>query len=112
MGRIAAELSDVVIVTSDNPRTEPPQQIITEIIPADDSPTGKPIIVHGPLSLGGCSVKGAYHRLSRTARLLRRSNDAFASSVRRNPSAPAANLSRTACKRSCSFSPGAASGGR
>ncbi len=32
MGRIAAELSDVVIVTSDNPRSEPPEQIIAEIM--------------------------------------------------------------------------------
>lgn len=38
MGRIAAELSDQVIVTSDNPRSENPQEIIREIlagIPAD-----------------------------------------------------------------------------
>jgi UDP-N-acetylmuramoyl-L-alanyl-D-glutamate--2,6-diaminopimelate ligase len=32
MGRIAAQLSDVVIVTSDNPRSEPPQRIIDEIV--------------------------------------------------------------------------------
>jgi UDP-N-acetylmuramoyl-L-alanyl-D-glutamate--2,6-diaminopimelate ligase len=32
MGRIAAQLSDVIIVTSDNPRSEPPQQIIEEIV--------------------------------------------------------------------------------
>ncbi len=32
MGRIAAQLSDLVIVTSDNPRSEPPQQIIDEIM--------------------------------------------------------------------------------
>ena len=32
MGRIAAQLSDLVIVTSDNPRSEPPQQIIDEIV--------------------------------------------------------------------------------
>ena len=32
MGRIAASLSDVVIVTSDNPRGEPPEQIIEEIL--------------------------------------------------------------------------------
>jgi UDP-N-acetylmuramoyl-L-alanyl-D-glutamate--2,6-diaminopimelate ligase len=32
MGRLAAELSDVVIVTSDNPRSEDPQRIITEIL--------------------------------------------------------------------------------
>lgn len=32
MGRIAAAHSDVVIVTSDNPRSEPPEQIIAEIL--------------------------------------------------------------------------------
>lgn len=32
MGRIAAELSDVVIITDDNPRTEDPEQIVDEIL--------------------------------------------------------------------------------
>ena len=32
MGRIASELADVVIVTSDNPRSEDPQAIIEEIV--------------------------------------------------------------------------------
>jgi UDP-N-acetylmuramoyl-L-alanyl-D-glutamate--2,6-diaminopimelate ligase len=32
MGRLAAELSDLAIVTSDNPRTEDPQAIIAEIV--------------------------------------------------------------------------------
>jgi UDP-N-acetylmuramoyl-L-alanyl-D-glutamate--2,6-diaminopimelate ligase len=32
MGRIASELADVAIVTSDNPRTEEPQAIIDEIL--------------------------------------------------------------------------------
>lgn len=32
MGRIAAELSDLVIVTSDNPRSEPPERIVDEIL--------------------------------------------------------------------------------
>ncbi len=32
MGRMATELSDVVIVTTDNPRTEPPEEIIKEIL--------------------------------------------------------------------------------
>ena len=31
MGRIAAQLSDLVIITSDNPRSEPPERIIEEI---------------------------------------------------------------------------------
>ena len=33
MGRIAAELADFVIVTSDNPRTEDPEAIIADILP-------------------------------------------------------------------------------
>jgi len=32
MGRIASELADIVIVTSDNPRGEDPQMIIDEIV--------------------------------------------------------------------------------
>jgi UDP-N-acetylmuramoyl-L-alanyl-D-glutamate--2,6-diaminopimelate ligase len=32
MGAIAAELADMVLVTSDNPRSEDPQQIIAEIM--------------------------------------------------------------------------------
>jgi UDP-N-acetylmuramoyl-L-alanyl-D-glutamate--2,6-diaminopimelate ligase len=32
MGRIAADLADVVYVTSDNPRTENPQQILDDIL--------------------------------------------------------------------------------
>lgn len=33
MGRVAAELSDVVLITSDNPRTEDPDKIIADILP-------------------------------------------------------------------------------
>ena len=33
MGRVAAESADYIIVTSDNPRTEPPEAIIAEILP-------------------------------------------------------------------------------
>ena len=32
MGRIAETMSDLLVVTSDNPRTEDPQQIITDIL--------------------------------------------------------------------------------
>jgi UDP-N-acetylmuramoyl-L-alanyl-D-glutamate--2,6-diaminopimelate ligase len=41
MGRIAAELADQAIVTSDNPRTEDPQRILEDIlagIPAGVNP--------------------------------------------------------------------------
>jgi UDP-N-acetylmuramoyl-L-alanyl-D-glutamate--2,6-diaminopimelate ligase len=33
MGKVAGELSDIVVVTSDNPRTEDPEFIIDEIEP-------------------------------------------------------------------------------
>lgn len=36
MGSIAAEMADVVVVTSDNPRTEDPQQIIADILSGID----------------------------------------------------------------------------
>jgi UDP-N-acetylmuramoyl-L-alanyl-D-glutamate--2,6-diaminopimelate ligase len=38
MGRIASELADVAIVTSDNPRTEDPDAIITEILEGVSGP--------------------------------------------------------------------------
>jgi UDP-N-acetylmuramoyl-L-alanyl-D-glutamate--2,6-diaminopimelate ligase len=38
MGKIATELADVTIVTSDNPRSEDPQQIITEIVVGTSGP--------------------------------------------------------------------------
>jgi UDP-N-acetylmuramoyl-L-alanyl-D-glutamate--2,6-diaminopimelate ligase len=44
MGAVAAKLSDLVIVTSDNPRTEPPGQIIEEIV-AGISKDAHPFIV-------------------------------------------------------------------
>ena len=37
MGKIAAELSDVVVVTSDNPRTEDPEEIIKDILVGIDA---------------------------------------------------------------------------
>jgi UDP-N-acetylmuramyl tripeptide synthase len=33
MGAIAARLSELAVVTSDNPRSEPPEAIIAEIVP-------------------------------------------------------------------------------
>ncbi len=45
MGEIAARLADVVIVTSDNPRSEDPDAIIAEIvagIPAGSGPAPAP----------------------------------------------------------------------
>jgi UDP-N-acetylmuramoyl-L-alanyl-D-glutamate--2,6-diaminopimelate ligase len=48
MGAVAARLSDLVIVTSDNPRSEDPVRIIDEIkrgivVPADRAPKGRPL---------------------------------------------------------------------
>src|SRR6185295_3973299 len=48
MGAVAARLSDVVIVTSDNPRSEDADQIIDEVkrgivMPADRAPKGQPL---------------------------------------------------------------------
>ena len=31
MGKVAADIADIAVITSDNPRTEPPQQIIDDI---------------------------------------------------------------------------------
>ncbi len=47
MGAVAARLSDLVVVTSDNPRSENPEQIIEEIkrgivMPADRTSTEEP----------------------------------------------------------------------
>lgn len=43
MGTIAASLSDLVVVTSDNPRTEPPMTIIEEIL-AGFPPEKRPLV--------------------------------------------------------------------
>ncbi|MGH9176233.1 MAG: UDP-N-acetylmuramoyl-L-alanyl-D-glutamate--2,6-diaminopimelate ligase, partial [Vicinamibacterales bacterium] len=49
MGMVAARLSDVVVITSDNPRSEEPQRIIDEIkrgIPAGSQPGGRAPEIH------------------------------------------------------------------
>jgi UDP-N-acetylmuramoyl-L-alanyl-D-glutamate--2,6-diaminopimelate ligase len=38
MGKLAAELADVAIITSDNPRSEDPEAIVAEIVAGADGP--------------------------------------------------------------------------
>jgi len=45
MARVAEQLADFVIVTSDNPRTEKPQDIINEIVAGFENPNSNKIIV-------------------------------------------------------------------
>jgi UDP-N-acetylmuramoyl-L-alanyl-D-glutamate--2,6-diaminopimelate ligase len=52
MGRIAAELADLVIITSDNPRSEPPDDILDEI-EAGVKRTGTPAFKPGGEPPGG-----------------------------------------------------------
>jgi UDP-N-acetylmuramoyl-L-alanyl-D-glutamate--2,6-diaminopimelate ligase len=45
MARVAEELADLVIVTSDNPRTEKPEDIISEIVTGFENPNSQRIII-------------------------------------------------------------------
>jgi UDP-N-acetylmuramoyl-L-alanyl-D-glutamate--2,6-diaminopimelate ligase len=71
MGAVAARLSDLVVITSDNPRSEDPEQIIEQIkrgivMPADRVPRGQP----GPKSTPYLAIvdrKAAIERAIRDA---------------------------------------------
>jgi UDP-N-acetylmuramoyl-L-alanyl-D-glutamate--2,6-diaminopimelate ligase len=45
MARVAEQLADFIIVTSDNPRTENPDQIIKDIIPGFENPDSQTILI-------------------------------------------------------------------
>ena len=45
MARVAEELADCVIVTSDNPRTERPADIINEIVAGFENPDSQTIVI-------------------------------------------------------------------
>jgi UDP-N-acetylmuramoyl-L-alanyl-D-glutamate--2,6-diaminopimelate ligase len=45
MGRVAEHLSDFVVITSDNPRTEHPAAIIGEIVTGFDNPAAETVFV-------------------------------------------------------------------
>jgi UDP-N-acetylmuramoyl-L-alanyl-D-glutamate--2,6-diaminopimelate ligase len=45
MARVAEQLADFVIVTSDNPRTEKPEDIIDEIVAGFENPASEKITV-------------------------------------------------------------------
>jgi UDP-N-acetylmuramoyl-L-alanyl-D-glutamate--2,6-diaminopimelate ligase len=45
MAKVAEELADFIIVTSDNPRTEKPQDIINEIVAGLENPSSPRITV-------------------------------------------------------------------
>ena len=58
MGKIAAELADLVVVTSDNPRTENPEQILQDIV-AGIPATVKPIVIADRAQAIALAIKDA-----------------------------------------------------
>lgn len=73
MGAVAARLSDLVIVTSDNPRSEDPEQIIDEIkrgivMPADRLPPKGQAALRSTACLAIIDRKAAIERAVREAR--------------------------------------------
>jgi UDP-N-acetylmuramoyl-L-alanyl-D-glutamate--2,6-diaminopimelate ligase len=73
MGAVAARLSDLVIITSDNPRSEDPEQIIEEVkrgivMPADRTPPHAPRAVKSTAYLAITDRKAAIEQAIRDAR--------------------------------------------
>jgi len=58
MGKIAAELADIAVVTSDNPRTENPEQILKDVV-ADIPNTVEPVVIGDRSSAIATAIKNA-----------------------------------------------------
>lgn len=58
MGKIAAELADVAVVTSDNPRTENPEEILKDVV-AGVPNTVKPIVISDRAQAISTAIKQA-----------------------------------------------------
>ena len=58
MGKIAAQLADVAVVTSDNPRTENPEQILQDVV-AGIPNTVKPLVIADRATAIATAIKNA-----------------------------------------------------
>jgi len=58
MGKIAAELADIAVVTSDNPRTENPEQILKDVV-AGIPNTVEPVVIGDRSSAIATAIKNA-----------------------------------------------------
>jgi len=58
MGKIGAELADLAVVTSDNPRTEDPEQILKDVV-ADIPDTVEPLVIKDRAEAISTAIKNA-----------------------------------------------------